>query len=426
MSTHQTDTNKRTNNTETTLPPRKKTKKEEENEAAYRKVWPGLKKEYPGYEFDYKPGMSSPAWDYMSVCTKIGDPTLMEKKLRDLEPKQIACCNICGKFYKIKSTGTSTTTSGLMAHLESQRHDLKIREASKRVVAPTKKEQESLKQLHAAGIVRYGAKPKTKADKKAYHTRKVAKWVASYNQAFSVVGNKEFKEMIHSYDPNGYIPTKHVVTQDLAKLNDQMKEKHIEEIGRADVSTTIDHWTPVNSDISYCAFTGSYIGPKTVKIKNQKNVMFPIIKQVWAKQTCLLAITVHSGTQKGTDVVKKFAEDASEYFRSHKNIVACTTDTTGNMNIFLDNLSEKGTHGVYCTDHVLALSCKFLYDDTAFKDGGLDDLRSAAAAVKQARLLVKFFNKSNKAMQALRKQQALLKKNLPDDPDYSNEEFLDI
>jgi hypothetical protein len=75
---------------------------------------------------------------------------------------------------------------------------------------------------------------------------------------------------------------------------------------------------------------------------------------------------------------------------SEAKIFAVTTDTTSNMNKFGGKLEEMGVCHVYCTDLVLQLTCKLLYE----KKEDLDEVLAPdfAGSVTKARALVSFLN----------------------------------
>jgi hypothetical protein len=89
-------------------------------------------------------------------------------------------------------------------------------------------------------------------------------------------------------------------------------------------------------------------------------------------------------------------------------IVAVTTDTTANMNTFGKKLEEMGVCHVYCTDHVLQLTCKQLYYE---KKAQMEEALGVAYAtsVTKARAIVSHFNQSTQALGKLKNAQSVLK-----------------
>jgi hypothetical protein len=96
------------------------------------------------------------------------------------------------------------------------------------------------------------------------------------------------------------------------------------------------------------------------------------------------------------------------------NIVACVTDTTGNMSKFGRLLEEMGVSHIFCADHILQLTAKKAYLNGWFNAGTngvtlndaemldldeVDDLDT----MKKARRLVEHFNKSIQQLEKLLK-----------------------
>ena len=78
------------------------------------------------------------------------------------------------------------------------------------------------------------------------------------------------------------------------------------------------------------------------------------------------------------------------------------------MNKFGQLLEDMGIYHPYCSDHIFHLTCKKLYQDVTFEEGGLQNINSPSACVKKARKLVMFFNKSTQATAKLKLAQQLL------------------
>jgi hypothetical protein len=98
------------------------------------------------------------------------------------------------------------------------------------------------------------------------------------------------------------------------------------------------------------------------------------------------------------------------------NIVACVTDTTGNMSKFGRLLEDLGVSHIFCADHVLQLTAKKAYLDSWFNatpnedplnDAEMLDLGEVQDlnTMKKARRLVDHFSKSNQQIKKLKDQQ---------------------
>jgi hypothetical protein len=98
------------------------------------------------------------------------------------------------------------------------------------------------------------------------------------------------------------------------------------------------------------------------------------------------------------------------------NIVACFTDTTGNMSKFGRLLEGMGVRHIFCADHVLQMTAKKAYLDSWFDAGtnevtlndaemlSLDEVRDLDT-MKKARHLVEHFGKSNQQLAKLIERQ---------------------
>jgi hypothetical protein len=92
---------------------------------------------------------------------------------------------------------------------------------------------------------------------------------------------------------------------------------------------------------------------------------------------------------------------------SEAKIFTVTTDTTSNMNKSGGKLEEMGVCHVHCTDLVLQLTCKFLYEKKEDLDEGLGP--DFACSVTKVRALVSFFNQSTQALEKLKRAQFSVK-----------------
>jgi hypothetical protein len=98
------------------------------------------------------------------------------------------------------------------------------------------------------------------------------------------------------------------------------------------------------------------------------------------------------------------------------NIVACVTDTTGNMSKFGRLLEDMGVSHIFCAAHVLQLTAKKAYLDSWFFAGTnevtLNDADMLALdevddldTMKKSRCLVEHFSKSNQQLAKLKEQE---------------------
>ena len=115
-----------------------------------------------------------------------------------------------------------------------------------------------------------------------------------------------------------------------------------------------------------------------------------------------MGLCLHEGDSQAKSVLDAFMVELTKCVSNSTSLFAVTSDTTGNMNRFGILLESLKVMHPYCTDHVVACSCKLLYDDKTYKDTGLNDLGDPAACVKRARKLVQHFSKSTQAMEKLK------------------------
>jgi hypothetical protein len=135
--------------------------------------------------------------------------------------------------------------------------------------------------------------------------------------------------------------------------------------------------------------------------------------------SCTMGYWLHGGGSTADDLRDAFLinlfKDCNFDLRK-VNIVACVTDTTGNMSKCGMLLEEMGVSHIFCADHVLQLTAKKAYLDSWFNAGtngvtlneaemlDLDEVHDLDT-MKKARHLVEHFSKSNQQLEKLIKQQ---------------------
>ena len=150
-----------------------------------------------------------------------------------------------------------------------------------------------------------------------------------------------------------------------------------------DVSITIDHWTS-KQNLNYVGITAHWI---------DKN---------WTMNSIPLGLFLHEGTSKSTDIMAEFLCQMSRLIAEEASIFAVTSDTDATMNKFGLALEKKDYIHLYCTDHVLHLTCKKCYIKSSY---GNDTEKSI---VKKASDIVLFFNSSPQALEQLKSMQGSL------------------
>ena len=247
----------------------------------------------------------------------------------------------------------------------------------------------TLKRMFRNSIIKCG-RIFTAAEKKQNQLRHTTKWVASCNIPLCMVERKEFREMIHSYAPTADPITKRALKLDLKSLEEKIREFQLSEMKGATVCTTLDHWTPQKGHDNYVGMNASWIS------------------EHWIMESRTLGMFLHQGRSTAECIIDRFVSDVSTKIGATADVFATTSDTTGSMNLFGQMLEDMGIHHPYCSDHIFHLTCKKLYNDVTFEEGGLLNINSPSACVKMARKLVMFFNKSTQAMAKLKLAQQLL------------------
>ena len=166
------------------------------------------------------------------------------------------------------------------------------------------------------------------------------------------------------------------------------------------VSITCDHWTSVAKQ-SYCGMTAHWID------------------EDFKLHSCTMGCWLHEGGSTAEDLRDAFLINLfkdCQFDLKKVNMVACVTDTTGNMSKFGRLLEDMGVSHIFCAAHVLQLTAKKAYLDSWFNPGTnevtLNDADMLALdevgdldTMKKSRRLVEHFSKSNQQLAKLKEQQ---------------------
>jgi hypothetical protein len=118
---------------------------------------------------------------------------------------------------------------------------------------------------------------------------------------------------------------------------------------------------------------------------------------------------LHEGSSDSEHVLSDFAEKLFMKCGFDKaNIIAVTTDTTGNMDKFGRLLKKVGIHHIYCTDHLLNLTAKKAYKDSSQDSEEVDDnehLVENSKTMRKVWALVKLYSKSTQKKDELLSKQ---------------------
>ena len=336
--------------------------------------------------------VNSKAWLFFRVATGVKD-NIDSSDLPDnwSANSVLACCNSCGKLIKVgtrnkKGEPNEWRNTPMTNHLKSGDHSTSI-EVLLHETNPDPKKRKFQPQGSIAGFLKKTddcfVPPKLR---QAHQELMTTKFIVDTHQPLSVVENKAFREMIKSHNqhakPMSNIKVKNIVIE----LEHAMREAGIEKMKGLSVSFTLDHWTS-KANQNCTGFTVHFLDDD------------------WKMISMTLGIILHEGGTTSDELVSSFID---LHFKQLKTAVAVvfagTTDTTANMNKFGMKLEDLGICHIYCTDHVLQLTCKLCYEKAMSNTFG----DQFVVSVKKARDIVKFFNSSTQAKEKLLKKQALL------------------
>ena len=110
---------------------------------------------------------------------------------------------------------------------------------------------------------------------------------------------------------------------------------------------------------------------------------------------------LHEGGSSATLLIDEFLANVAREVSAEATIFAVTTDTDPSMNAFGKLLEEKKILHLYCTDHVLHLTCKRCYERASFGD-------VETSAVQKATNVVSHFQSSTQATAKLLQAQSMI------------------
>jgi len=213
-----------------------------------------------------------------------------------------------------------------------------------------------------------------------------AKFVVENALPFSVVETPSHRAMIATHNPQAKHMSNKKVKSIIINLDNAMRGRVIESMKGQSASFTLDHWTSKANE-NYTGITGHFIDDK------------------WKLNSMSLGMFLHKGRTTSDELQKSFIDlHLNKLKLSATKVFSFTTDTTGNMNSFGRKLEDIGIAHIYCTDHVLQLTCKQCYEKTMEETFGPDFVGS----VEKARSIVTFFNQSCQALEKLKKMQVTL------------------
>lgn len=301
----------------------------------------------------------------------------------------LACCNSCGdliKFGEIDSKGKEVKkrNSGLDQHLNSNKHSTTLSILEKLTSEGKKRKQPSIASfLPPPSIHQVPTKLK-----KAHQEVMTARFIAENALGLKIVETESFRDMIASFNSYAKPMSNKRMKDIIIRLEDAMRDAAIETMRGQSVCITMDHWTS-KANQNYTGMTAHFIDDDFVLHDHT------------------LGMFLHQGgtTSANLDAAYEDLKEVRLKLNGVADIFAATTDTTANMNKFGIALEERGVHHVYCTDHVLQLTCKLCYEKAPAAGSFGEEF---FASVQKARAIVSFINSSSQALEKLKSYQKTL------------------
>jgi hypothetical protein len=239
------------------------------------------------------------------------------------------------------------------------------------------------------------------ANRKEQQLESTLLFLAMGNVPTDILQSKYFRAMLKSYDANAEPPSINKVKDHFRVLEpNNIRQAQLVTTSGGFVTITCDHWTSIAKQ-SYCGMTTHWI---------DEDFKF---------HSCNMGCWLHEGGSTAEDLRQAFLINLfkdCKFDLGKVNIVACVTDTTGNMSKFGRLLEEMGVTHIFCADHVLQLTAKEAYLDSWFNartngvtlnDDEMLDLDEVhdLDTMKKATRLVEHLSKSNQQLEKLLKQQ---------------------
>ena len=305
----------------------------------------------------------------------------------------LACCNMCGDLVVVGDRNKygkklHCRTTSMISHLASGKHSSttadilyeQIQTINGNGSDKKRKVQSTLLGFAKSGTLQVPLKLRQK-----HQDLKTAKFIIDCNLPFQTVEEESFREMIQSHNPHAKVMSNKKVKNIVIGLESAMRATFAESMRGLAVCCTLDHWTS-KAHQNYTGMTAHFIDDN------------------WKLNNLTLGIFLHEGGTDADELEIEFLDLCMNSVNLNASkIFAITTDTTGNMNSFGRKLERRGMNHVYCTDHLLQLTCKLCYSNVTDTFG-----ECFASSVEKARNMVTFFNKSTQATAKLKQKQLVL------------------
>ena len=299
-------------------------------------------------------------------------------------PNEYAACNCCGSVLKAKGA-RGWTAGSIQPHLLSAHQitpqselDREAQEAAANASATPTKRQASLHESFTKSIHK---KIKTHLQLRDEQIEATAVWVAGANQPLSSVEDPLFRGMISSISPSMKPITTRNVKERIIDLDRLIRKTTIAKMKGCVVNLTTDHWTS-KQHLNYVGMTAHWLDSN------------------WELHSLPLGMFLHEGGSNAMELLDQFLETVAREVTEEATIFSVTTDTAPTMNTFGRLLEDKKILHLYCTDHLLQLTCKKTFDLSSFGD-------VAISPVQKATDIVSHFQSSTQATEKLIKAQSI-------------------
>jgi hypothetical protein len=222
-------------------------------------------------------------------------------------------------------------------------------------------------------------RPAEELYKREYQRLCVVAWVVDTIQPFSAVDEDSFVRMIQAFDKAAQLPDSKKVREMIMNLEDRLRSDMMSSVEGLVVSITMDHWTSISAD-------------------NYTGMTIHSIDEDFHLHHHPLGMFLHKGQTTSEALQVSFKELFNKLDLSMVNLFSVTTDTEPKMNAFGMRLQDMDLIHLYCTDHVLQLTAKEVYEKDTFGAG-------FSIAVKKARDVTNYIHNSTQATAKLKDKQ---------------------
>ena len=350
--------------------------------------------------FEKRAGKSkSQAWNFFHLVKGLKDGVEIDNEelpinfVRGHKSGKFACCNECGLMFNVGplSIPSKWSPSSLVKHI-TKHNGMTLDKLVQLCGIAQSKEQS----YEAASVASSKAKVKSQQSLQSFVQKEplphhlktehqqlcVVKFLVEQLLPFNCVEQDSFRKMIASFNKQAKPMSNKRVKQVMNLLTDHVRSKLNGDMKHETVSFTTDHWTS-HANQNFSAMTAHWID------------------NTWTMNSVTLGMFLHEGRSTSEALAASFVNTWKSIGMEGVKVQAGTTDTEAAMNQFGMELEGAGISHIYCTDHVLQLTAKLVYSDESLNQEG-------AQAVKKARGIVTFINKSTQANEKLKQKQTVI------------------